>query len=150
VQLVDEEDDFAFALLDVFDHRLETVFELAAVLRAGDHRARSSATTRLFFSPSGHVAFDDAPRQTFDDRRLADARLADQHRIVLRAPRQHLDDAADFFVAADHRIELAATRERRQIAPVFFERLIFVLGILIRDPLRAAHRLQRLEHGVPI
>ena len=39
VQLVDEEDDLALALLDLLEHRLQAVLELAAVLRAGDHRA---------------------------------------------------------------------------------------------------------------
>jgi hypothetical protein len=34
--------------------------------------------------------------------------LADQHRIVLGAPAQHLDDAANLLVAADDRVELAA------------------------------------------
>ncbi len=61
----------------------------------------------MSFEAVGHVAVDDAQRQTFDDGGLADAGLADQHRIVLGAARQHLDGAADFLVAADHRIELA-------------------------------------------
>ena len=84
----------------------------------------SSAKIFLFFSPSGHVAADDALRQPFDDGRLADAGLADEHRVVLRAARQHLDHAADFFVAADHRIELALAGELGQIAPVAGERLV--------------------------
>ena len=67
----------------------------------------SSAMTRLFFRLSRHVALDDAQGEAFDDRRLADARLADQHGIVLRAAREDLDHAANFLVAADDRIELA-------------------------------------------
>ena len=63
--------------------------------------------TRLFFSALGHVALDDAPGQALDDGGLADAGLADEHRVVLGAPRQHLDDAADLLVAADDRVELA-------------------------------------------
>ena len=35
VQLVDEEDDAALARLDLRQHGLEALFELAAVLRAG-------------------------------------------------------------------------------------------------------------------
>ena len=67
----------------------------------------SSASSFLSLQAFRHVAVDDAQRQALDDRRLADAGLADQHRIVLGAARQHLDGAADFLVAADHRIELA-------------------------------------------
>ena len=96
---------------------------------------------RLFFEPLGHVAADDALRQPLDDGRLADARLADQHRVVLGAAREHLDDAADLFVAADDRIELALTRELGQVAAVFFERLVGGFGVLRRS--RAGRRAPR-------
>ena len=39
VQLVDEEDDLALGLLDLLQHRLQPLLELAAVLRAGDESA---------------------------------------------------------------------------------------------------------------
>ena len=70
----------------------------------------SSDDDALVLQPLGHVAADDALRQPFDDRGLADAGLADQHRVVLGAARQHLDDAADLLVAADDRVELALAR----------------------------------------
>ena len=100
----------------------------------------SSATIFLFFSPSGTSCRDDALRQPFDDRGLADARLADQDRIVLGAARQHLDHAADLLVAADDRIELALARQLGQVAAVPLERLVGALGILDGDALRAADR----------
>ncbi len=68
---------------------------------------RSTTTSRLFLQLIGHVAAHDALRQTFHDGGLADARLADQHRIVLGAAAEHLHHAADLVVAADHRVELA-------------------------------------------
>ena len=95
-----------------------------------------------------HVAGNDAPRETFDDRRLADAGLADEHRIVFRPAREHLHDAADFVVAADDRIDLAAPRQLGEVASVFFQRLIFALGILIGHALRTAHLLERLHQLV--
>ena len=39
VELVDEQDDLALRLGDLLQHRLQPLFELAAVLRAGDERA---------------------------------------------------------------------------------------------------------------
>ena len=48
--------------------------------------------------------------------------------IVLGAAGQHLDGAADFLVAADHRVELALARGRSQVAGVFLQRIIGVLG----------------------
>src|SRR6266545_3490828 len=54
-----------------------------------------------------HLALDDPLRQPLHDRRLADAGLADQHRVVLGAPAEHLHDPLDFLLPADHRIQLA-------------------------------------------
>ena len=99
---------FAFGLFDFLEDGLQTIFELAAIFRAGDHGAEIERDHALVLQALGHIACNDALRQTFDDGRLADARLADQHRIVFRAPRQDLDHAADFFIASDDRIELAA------------------------------------------
>ena len=73
----------------------------------------SSDSTRLFFSVSGTSPLTMRCARPFDDRGLADAGLADQHRVVLGAPLQHLDRAADLVVAADHRIELALRARAR-------------------------------------
>jgi hypothetical protein len=74
-----------------------------------------------------------------------DARLADQHRIVLGPPRQHLDGAADFLVTPDHGIELAVTRGLRQITGIFLQRVIGVLG---RRRIRGAALAQRFDRGI--
>ena len=79
---------------------------------------------------------------------LPDARLADEHRVVLGAPRQHLDDAANLFVAADHRIQFPLARDVRQVAAVALERLVLAFRVLIGDALRSANGGQRLEHRV--
>ncbi len=55
----------------------------------------------------GDVARDDPLGQPLDDGRLADARLADQDRVVLGPPREDLDDPADLRIAADDRVHLA-------------------------------------------
>ena len=107
VQLVDEGDDLALGVGDLLEHRLEPLLELAAVLGAGDHRAEVEADEPLVLEALGHVALDDAPGEALDDGGLADAGLADEHRVVLGAARQHLDDAADLLVAPDDRVDLA-------------------------------------------
>ena len=132
VQLVDEEDDLPGGVGDLLQDRLQPLLELAAVLRAGDQRAHVERDDPLVLQPFRHVLPDDALRQPFDDGGLADAGLADQHRVVLRPARQHLDDAADLLVAADHRIELALARELGEIAAVALERLVRRLGVLAR------------------
>ena len=116
VQLVDEENDFALRVFDFFQDGLQAVFKLAAIFRAGQHGAQVERNDALVLQDFRHVARDDALRQAFDDGGLAHAGLADQHRIIFGAPRKHLHHAADFFIAADHGIELAAPRLLGQVA----------------------------------
>ena len=85
VQLVDEEDDRALGLLDLLENGLEPVLELAPVLGAGDHRAEIERHDAFVLQALRNVAHVDAAGQALDDRRLADARLPDQDRIVLRS-----------------------------------------------------------------
>ena len=75
-----------------------------------------------------HVAVDDALGEAFNDRRLADARLADDDRIVLRAPREDLHDAADLLVPPDHRIDRSAACRFGKVARVLPERIVAGLG----------------------
>ena len=96
-----------FGLGDLLQHGLEPLLELAAVLGPGDQRPHVEGDDALVLQPLGHVAADDPLGQPLDDGGLADAGLADQHRVVLGPPAQHLDDAADLLVAADDRVELA-------------------------------------------
>src|SRR5439155_26214980 len=87
----------------------------------------------------------DAAREPFHDRRLADAGVADQDRVVLRAARQHLHDAADLLVAPDDGVELAASRELGQVLRVALQRLVLLLGRRIGDARGATDLLERGE-----
>ena len=127
VQLVDERDDLALGVRDLLQDRLQALLELAAVLGAGDHRGEVESDDPLVPQSLGDVAFDDPRGEALDDGRLADAGLADEHGVVLRAPRQDLDDAADLVVAADDRVELALPGEIGEVAAVAFERLVLLL-----------------------
>ena len=113
VQLVHEQDDLAAGVLDLLEDGLQALLELAAVLRAGEQRADVERDHAAVAQRLGDVAVDDALGEALDDRGLADAGLADQHRVVLRAAREDLDDAADLVVAADDRVELALARRPR-------------------------------------
>ncbi len=130
MQLVDEEDDVPRSVLDLGEDGLEPLLELAPVLRPGEERADVERPHPLTLQALGHIAGDDPLREALHDRRLADAGLADEDRVVLRAPREHLDDAPDLLVPPDHRVELPRLGERGQVAPVLLERLIRAFGIL--------------------
>ena len=115
VQLVDEEDR-VLGPADLVHDGLDPLFELAAVLGAGDHHREIQDDDPAVAQQLGHVAVDDHLGQALDDRRLADARFAEEHRVVLGAARQHLDHALDFILAADDRIKLALPRQIGQVA----------------------------------
>ena len=154
VQFVDEQNDLALGGLHLLQHGLQPFLELAAVLRSGDQRAEIERQKLLALQCLGHVAIDDAQRQAVDDGGLADAGLADQHGIVLGAARQHLDGAADFLVAPDHRIELALARQRGHVAGVFLQRVEVGFGVRAGDLAALAdvvdRLLQRLRVGAGI
>ena len=115
VQLVDEHDDVR-VLGQLLHDRLQALFELTAVLGAGDDQRDVEREEPLVGEEMRHVAVDDLLRQALDDGGLADAGLADEHRVVLRPPAQHLLDALDLDVAADQRIELVLHRRFGQVA----------------------------------
>ena len=143
VQLVDEE-DHVLGALDLVEGALEALLELAAILRPGDHAAEVERKDALVAQRFGDVAVHDLLREPFGDRRLADPRLADDDRVVLRAAAQHLDDALDLLVAADDRVELVVASERREVARVLAEhalarRLPFVVHAAGADLLQSAH-----------
>ncbi|EAP78060.1 hypothetical protein ISM_07185 [Roseovarius nubinhibens ISM] len=128
VHLVDKENDLARRIRHLVEHGFEPLFEFATVFRPSDERPHVERQQPLVGEALGHIAIDDAQRQPLGDGGLADPRLADEHRVVLGAARQNLHGAANFIVAANDRIDLALVGGPRQVARIFLERLIGVLG----------------------
>ena len=116
VQLVDEEDRVLGAA-DLVHDGLDPLLELAAVLGAGDHHRQVEDHDPAVAQQLGHVAVDDHLGQALDDRRLADARLAEEDGVVLGPAREDLDHPLDFILAADDRVELALPGQLGQVAP---------------------------------
>ena len=118
VQLVDEQNHLPARLFHLFEHRLEPVFELAPELRPCDQRPHVERDDRFVFEVLRHVTQNDPVRDPFDDRRLPDARLANQHRVVLPPPRQNLNDAANLRIAPDHRVDLPLPGRCDKVVPI--------------------------------
>ena len=127
VHFIDEQDDLAVGVLHLVDHGLQPLLELAAIFRTGDQRAHVERHQRAALQAVRHIAIGDAQGQALGNRRLAGARLADQHGVVLGPARQDLDRAADLLITPDHRVQLAVARRLRQVAGIFLERVIALL-----------------------
>ena len=144
VQLVDEENDLTFLFGEIIEYALQTLFKITAEFRTGDQSAHIERQDALVAQTLRHFAVDDTQREPFDDGGLTDARLTDQHRVVLGATLQHLNRATDLVIATDHRIELAVNRALREIDRVFLECLPIFLGVGILHLLATAHIVDSL------
>ena len=135
MDFVDEEDDFALGLRHFLHHALESLLELAFVLRASEQRTHIEREKLLVFQVLGHVAAHDSLCQALDDGRFTRARLTDENRIVFRASRQDLQHTANLVVASDDGVELAFPSIIDEVFRIFREGL---------EILVAAHRLHFL------
>jgi hypothetical protein len=122
VDLVDEQQDVA-AGLDLLEHLLQALLEVTAVAGSGDERTEVERVELLVGERVGHVVVDDLLGEALDDRGLADAGLADQHRVVLGAAREDLHDPLELAGASDHRVELALARCLGEVAAELVEDL---------------------------
>src|SRR5215213_5570178 len=91
----------------------------------------------------GALAIGDELGEPFDDRRLADTRLADEDRIVLLPARQHFHHALDLLAAADSRIKLTFCSKLGEIPAEVIER--GRLGLLLALGRRLCRRGPRLR-----
>src|SRR5690606_31756483 len=126
VALVDEEDR-ADLLLELGQHGLETLLEIAAIARAGEKRAHVEREDRGVEKYLRHLALHDPAREPLGDRRLADARVADIERVVLRPPAKNLDRALDLAFTPDQRVDLAVLRLLVEVDAVGVERVVAAL-----------------------
>src|SRR5205085_1385672 len=145
VQLVNEDD--VLRVLDQLAHDLfESLLELPAVLRACDDERQVEREYPLVLKERGHVAADDSLRESFNDGGLADARLADEHGVVLRPAAEYLDDSLYLALATNERVEFVVGGVVRQVARELGE----VRRLLLLRGARVVARLSRdlLAHCV--
>ena len=115
VQLVDEQDDVA-AGLDLLEHLLEALLEVAPVAGAGHQRAEVERVELLAGERLGHLVAGDRLGEALDDGGLADAGLADEHRVVLGAAGEHLHDPLGLALAPDDRVEGVVAGQLGEVA----------------------------------
>ena len=113
VHFVDEQDQVR-PLLDLADHVLDAILEHAAQHRPRHHRVHLQVDDLAVAQADRHLLRLelDAAREPFGNRRLADARLAEQqHGVGALAVAQDLEHPIHLGVAAEHRRNLVLARE---------------------------------------
>ena len=105
------------------DHRLEALLEVAAEARAGEQRAGVEREDLGVLQRVLHVVAEQPRGEALGHRGLADAGLADEHRIVLAPPAQDFDGALQLVGAADQRIEQPCARPLGQVDAVGRQRI---------------------------
>ena len=108
-------------VLELLHHRLQPLLEVAAIAGAGEQRAHVEREDRGLGQHAGRLAVDDLAGEALGDRRLADARVADQERVVLAPAAEHLDAALDLEIAADQGIDVPAPGLLVQIDAVLLQ-----------------------------
>lgn len=104
VQLVDKWNDLALSLCELSKEFLQSLFEITPELGSSNERSRIKRKKALVLGGFGHIASHHALGQAIGNGYLSHSGLTDQDRVVLRPAREHLHNAPDFFIPADHRI----------------------------------------------
>ncbi len=157
VNLVDEEDRF-LVVFDLLHHLFQPLFEIAAIARAGKQRAHIEGKDSRVGEHFRHFVLDDLPRQALGDRRLANARVADEQRIVLMPAAENLDRAQHFRLAADQWIDAPFLGLAIEVDAIGFERafllfrlaVLFILSVAAIIIFGSAGRLGGIRHTGPL
>ena len=130
MELIDK-DDGVLILHQLFHDGLQALLELAAIFGAGDDEREIESQDALVGEEARDVAVGDALGEAFDDGGFADAGFADQHGVVLGAAAEDLDDAFQFLIAADQRIELRIHGGLGEVAGELGEQRGFAVALLL-------------------
>src|SRR6202162_1157382 len=101
-----DEYDGVLRFHQLFHDGLQALFELAAILSAGNDQGKIESQNALICQERRNFAIGDALRQSFDDGSLTYARLADQYWVVLGAAAENMNHALQFAFTSHQRIEL--------------------------------------------
>ena len=125
MELVDEQNDLPVRFLHFTQHCLQAVFEFTAILRACQHGRQVERDELAILQRRRNITRNDALGQSFDDSCFTGARLTNEHRVVLRTTRQHLDGSTNLFVTTDHGIQFAFARRFGEVVAILVQHLEF-------------------------
>ncbi len=148
MQFIDKKDDLTFLLAEIIEYGLQPLLKLTAEFCAGNQGAHVQRQQSPAANPFGYLSIHNALGQTLSDSGLAYAGLANEHRVVLGAPLQHLNRSADLFIPADNGIQSALLCAFRQINGILLQSLPLLLGIGVTHSFSTAHLFNRFLHRI--
>ena len=148
MQLVNKQDNPAFRLPHFLQHGFQTLFKFPPVLRAGYQRSHVQRENVLVLEIVRHIAFYDTLGESFHSRRLADAGLTDEHRVILGFSRQDQYGLPDLIIPSDHRIQLLLLSFLYQVLAVLAQCVVSNFRIIRHDFLVAPDLRKRLQKSI--
>src|SRR5688572_19016325 len=122
MELVYKQYDLPFRPFDFLHHTLHTLFELATILRAGNHESKIKREQLLALQGFRYFTRRHARCKPFGNCRFPDSCLTNEHRIIFGTAREDLDDPVYFMIAADNRIKFIFGGELSEITRILRER----------------------------
>src|SRR5215510_5489151 len=110
MKLVDEENNLSLGIFDLFQNCLQSIFKLAAIFCACQHRTEIESNQAFVAQRLGNITRYDSLCQPFNNRSLTDSRFSDQYWIIFCPAGKHLDRSSNFIVATDHGIQFSSSR----------------------------------------
>jgi hypothetical protein len=107
VEFINKQNDRPLGVDDFFQHGFQSIFKFPPILGPGDERPQIQRQHPFGFEALRHIAGNDALGQPLRNSGFPHAGFPDQDRIVFGSTGQHLDHAADFLIATDHRVQFS-------------------------------------------
>ncbi len=161
MNLVDEQDGAAL-VAQFRQHALETLLKISSILGTSQQRAQVQRVYGDAGEDIRHLPANDPARQALGHGRLADPGLADEQRVVLAPPAEHLDGALDLRFPADERVDQALLGALVEVGRELVERarlgrsracllgrlrLIFLTGLQIQSRDAVGNEVHHIQPG---
>ena len=148
MQLIDEQNDLSFTLLDFFQNGFQTFLKLATVLGTCNQGTHIQGEQLLIFQSFRHITADNTLCQTLNNGRFTNTRFTDQNRVILRLTGQDTNHVTDLTIPADHRIQLLVSGPLYQVIAIFLQRIISCFRIITDHSLITSDRGKCLQKAL--
>ena len=127
MDFINKQDDLTVALGDLKNQGFEPLLKLTFVFGTRDQCGHVQGINLLGFKRLRDIGFHDALGNSFGDGGFAHPWLSNEERVVFGSTGQNLNDATNFFIPANDRVQFAFGSQGIEIAGIFGQGL--VLGI---------------------